>query len=82
MGRRFKSVLDKERVIKALSDFTKNRICLPYLIPWTEIDNAVALLKEQDELLNLQHEALRGSSDTISYLFHKIKSMTDGETAD
>ena len=71
-----------------------NRCCdCPYFIPrggfnqfrcdgQQMMKDALELLTEQDELLNLQHEALRGSSDTISYLFHKIKSITDGETPD
>ena len=69
-----------------------NRCCdCPYFIPRDGFNqfrcdgqqmmkDALELLTEQDQLLNLQHESLRGSSDTISYLFHKIKSITDGET--
>ena len=76
------SVHDMEKVIKDIDYWLKSRICLPELIPWQAIEKAVAMLKEQDKLLNLQHEALRGSSDTISYLFHMIKSITDGETPD
>lgn len=40
--------MDKEKVIKALEDFNKNRICLPHLIPWDEIADAIVLLKEQE----------------------------------
>ena len=40
--------MDREKVIKALEDFNKNRICLPHLIPWDEIASAIALLKEQE----------------------------------
>ena len=39
---------DIEKVIKALEDFNKNRICLPHLIPWDEIADALALLKKQE----------------------------------
>ena len=38
---------DREKVIKALEDFDKNRICLPHLIPWDEIADARTILKEQ-----------------------------------
>ena len=40
---------DRENVIKALEDFNKKRICLPHLIPWDEITDAISLLKEQEE---------------------------------
>ena len=40
--------MDREKVIKALENFNKNRICLPHLIPWDEITDAIALLKEQE----------------------------------
>lgn len=40
-------MLDREKVIKGLEVFNKNRICLPHLIPWDEITDAIALLKEQ-----------------------------------
>ena len=39
---------DRAKVIKALEDFNKNRICLPHLIPWDEIADAIALLKERE----------------------------------
>lgn len=39
---------DREKVIKELEVFNKNRICLPHLIPWDEITDAIALLKEQE----------------------------------
>ena len=42
---------DREKVIKALEDFNKNRICLPHLIPWDEIADALSLLKEQERLI-------------------------------
>ena len=56
---------DREKVIKALEDFNKNRICLPHLIPWDEIADALVLLKEQEdaysklskEYLSLAHRA-------------------------
>lgn len=38
---------DRE-IIKALEDFNKNRICLPHLIPWDEIADAIELLKKQE----------------------------------
>lgn len=41
---------DREKVIRALEDFNKNRICLPHLIPWDEITSAIALLKEQEDM--------------------------------
>ena len=40
--------MDRKKVIKALEDFNENRICLPHLIPWDEIADAVALLKERE----------------------------------
>lgn len=40
--------MDREKVIKALEDFCKNRICLPHLIPWNEIADAISMLKEQE----------------------------------
>jgi hypothetical protein len=39
---------DREKVIKGLEVFNKNRICLPHLIPWDEITDAIAMLKEQE----------------------------------
>jgi len=44
-------MIDREKVIKALSDFSKFRICLSNLIPWAEIDDALALLKEQPDIV-------------------------------
>lgn len=41
-------MIDREKVIKGLEAFNKNRICLPHLIPWDEITDAIALLKEQE----------------------------------
>ena len=41
-------MIDKEEVIKSLEYFTKNRICLPHLIPWDDINAAIRLLKEQE----------------------------------
>lgn len=35
-------------------------------------DNALALLKEDQKLLDLQHGALRGSSDMVELLFNKL----------
>lgn len=40
---------DRKKVIKALEDFNKNRICLPHLIPWDEIADVLVLLKEQEK---------------------------------
>lgn len=39
---------DREKVIKGLETFNKNRICLPHLIPWDDITDAIVLLKEQE----------------------------------
>ena len=39
-------MIDREKVIKGLEDFNKDRICLPHLIPWDEITDAIAMLKE------------------------------------
>ena len=43
---------DREKVIKALEYFLQNRICLPHLIPWAEISDALALLQEQEPIWN------------------------------
>ena len=40
--------MDREKVISALDDFNKRRICLPHLIPWDEITNAIDMLKEHE----------------------------------
>ena len=40
--------MDRMEVIKALSDFSKNGICLPHLIPWKEINAAIAMLNEME----------------------------------
>ena len=48
--------MDREKVIKGLEDFNKNRICLPHLIPWDEITDAIALLKEQEARLMTLNE--------------------------
>lgn len=54
--------MDMEKVIKALEDFNKNRICLPHLIPWDEIADAIALLKEkQGNRLKIASEMAKGS---------------------
>ena len=42
---------DREKVIKGLEVFNKNRICLPHLIPWDEITDAIAMLKEQEAVV-------------------------------
>lgn len=39
--------------------------------------DALALLQEQWELIDLQHNALRGSSDMIEWLFAKIVSFKE-----
>ena len=41
---------NRDKVIKALEYFSKNRICLPHLIPWDEIVEAISLLKEQEPI--------------------------------
>ena len=46
---------DRAKVIKALEDFNKNRICLPHLIPWDEIADAIAALKEQPEIVRCKN---------------------------
>lgn len=56
---------DREKVIKALEDFNKNRICLPHLIPWDEIADVLALLKEQNELLKQQAELLKEQEEQL-----------------
>ena len=76
---------DIKEVIKGLKDIQKHLDTgYSFAISWKSelIRDTLTMLKEQDKLLYLQHEALRGSSDTISYLFYKIKSITDGETPD
>jgi hypothetical protein len=45
---------DREKVIKGLEVFNKNRICLPHLIPWDEITDAIAMLKEQEDRHRLE----------------------------
>ena len=72
--------MDREKVIKSLKWFrdrdkwregimihddhaeVRKRIC----------DDALALLKEDQKLLDLQHGALRGSSDMVELLFNKL----------
>lgn len=46
--------MDRKKVIESLEDFNKNRICLPHLIPWDEITDAIALLKEQEDRHRLE----------------------------
>ena len=46
--------MSREKVIKELEFFNKNRICLPHLIPWDEITDAIALLKEQEDRHRLE----------------------------
>ena len=48
--------MDREKVIKALEDFNKNRICLPHLIPWNEITDALALLKDDETQLQYRDD--------------------------
>lgn len=63
---------DREKVIKGLEVFNKNRICLPHLIPWDEITDAIAMLKEQEDekkrimkvIWDTLHEGL--SIDTVA----------------
>ena len=43
---------DKENVVKVLSAFAKNRICLPQLVPWAEIESAIDLLKQEEALIS------------------------------
>ena len=61
--------MDREKVIKALEYFNKNRICLSHLIPWDEIVEAIALLKENDYrswLMDMFHKY--GRDDLIALL--------------
>ena len=55
--------MDREKVIKALEDFNKNRICLPHLIPWDEIADAIALLKEQKKLIDVSIDITRNQDE-------------------
>ena len=70
--------MNREKVVKALEDFNKNRVCLPHLIPWGEIADAVTLLKEMEaEIKRLKNE-LHGYGD----LFHALSEKTEKAIAE
>ena len=62
--------MSREKVIKELEFFNKNRICLPHLIPWDEITDAIAMLKKQEEQirqLTEELEELRKKRNEVYY---------------
>ena len=78
---------DMEKVVKALeacrkTDCANCEYSAEACLIDEMISDALALLKEQQERIEdyekqieLQHDALRGSSDMISYLFHKFNKI-------
>lgn len=77
---------DREKIIRALEDFNKYRICLPHLIPWDEIADAITLLKEQEKkqiTLHKSHVITWGRDDKFSMrelyqaVFHIL--LSEGE---
>ena len=72
-------MIDREKVIKVLNHFTEERICLPNLIPWVEIAEAVELLKEQEESIPVSwlKEKLEGHPELPYAVTDGISNVLD-----